>query len=402
MHQPRTNPESGTALIVSMMFSVVALGIIASGTLILQANQRRTDTSFRVNAQANQFARAGITDALSWFRRQTTQPVLGFDPLLDTVASPQILDTDDPDVGIVREFRIADGIWGRYEVWKQWATDPDSARAAYRTQFEAADISLWRSQGSPGNSWRVRSVGYIYRRVDNTVALDASPNVRLGISMLEAEFKRLRLGAPGEAAVNISNGGSIAIGHNGRIDGGTSNPGIYYSGSGSPSNSGQVIGSPTQSYIAPALYDDSPESVFGLSLAELTSVSDDVITDPALFPSPIGNSTIVVAYPTTTLAFDSARPLRGTGVVYVQGNVVVAQGSNSVFNGLLYVEGNLTLREPSVINGTIICTGSMAVQGGSDRATVNYDPEILEQLRRDIGNYRLAGAVRPIGSSALR
>ena len=40
----------------------------------------------------------------------------------------------------------------------------------------------------------------------------------------------------------------------------------------------------------------------------------------------------------------------GTGVVVVNGNVTIAQASNSSFSGLLYVNGNLTLR------GTITVT----------------------------------------------
>lgn len=393
--------ERGTALVLSLIFTIIALGIVASGSLILRANQQRTETTFRVNAQANQFARAGITDALAWFRRQTEQPVMAFDPMLDASTTPPTLETADPDVGIVREFLIGGSIWGRYEVWKEWAGDPDTDRAARREQFEVLDVSLSRGQESAGTSWRIRSTGSIYSRPDESLPLGERPNVLIASRSLETEIKRLRLAPPGQAAISVSDGNSLHVNTNGRIRGGADGAGVYYpQGTGTPTvgpaSQNRVTGTPALSPTLAASYDDSPEAVFGLTLADLASVADDVISDPNAFPSPIPTNSILLG-DFSSITFDSSRPLRGTAIVYIEGNVTLLSGSNSIFNGLLYVDGNLTIRAPSEINGAIVCTGNVNIQGSGDFSTVNYDEGVLNALRQAIGNYRLSGAIRPLG-----
>jgi hypothetical protein len=59
----------------------------------------------------------------------------------------------------------------------------------------------------------------------------------------------------------------------------------------------------------------------------------------------------------------------------------------------LYVDGNLTIRAPSEINGSIVCTGNITIQGVSDYATVNYDEGALSALLDMFGNYRVANAL---------
>src|SRR5690606_18676464 len=149
----------GIAFVLGFFFAIIVAGLVATGTLVLSSTRTRTEVNFRLHGQAAQFARAGLTEALGWFRRQTTQPVTVFAPVLDTTVTPPVLDTMDPDVGIVREFEIAGVIWGRYEVWKAWAGDPDPERLAWRQQVQVEDISAERGIAGAGNVWRVRSVG---------------------------------------------------------------------------------------------------------------------------------------------------------------------------------------------------------------------------------------------------
>jgi hypothetical protein len=397
LRRPDRGAERGTALILSLLFTIIAMGIVFSGSLIMQANQQRTETSFRLNAQATQFARAGITDTLSWFRRQTSQPVTDFEPILDTLSVPPIFDTADPDVGIVREFLIGGSIWGRYEIWKEWGADPEPARLLRRQQQQVVDISASRGQ-PPGNAWRLRATGSIYRRFDDMVPLDQSPNVRLAVRSLETEIKRLRLAPPGQAAVCIRDGGSATVGLNGRVIGGAA-AGISYSDeptmtAPSAATLSRVTGSPRESTLPG--YDDSPEAVFGLPYADLVSIADDLITNPVDFPSPLPTNSVLVVN-TPSITFDASRPLTGTGVVYVQGNVTIDVGSSSVFNGLLYVDGDVVMRAPSEINGALVVTGTLDMSGVGDFATIQYDDGVLSALRVEIGNYRLSGAIRPLG-----
>jgi len=78
--------------------------------------------------------------------------------------------------------------------------------------------------------------------------------------------------------------------------------------------------------------------------------------------------------------------------VVVQGNVTIQPASNSSFSGLLYVNGNLVVREPAELQGTVVVTGSVTIQGASDFATIAFDDGVLNRLRQTIGTYRQASA----------
>ncbi len=105
--------------------------------------------------------------------------------------------------------------------------------------------------------------------------------------------------------------------------------------------------------------------------------------------------TFVVAH--TPMTFTSTLPLKGTGVAVILGNTTIGQGSYSSFSGLLYVQGNLTLRGPCEIQGAVVVTGSVTVQGNLDYVTIQYDDEILQHLRQELGTYRLSSAMsRPL------
>jgi hypothetical protein len=385
--------ERGVAMIVALFFTIVVLGLTMTGSLLLRSHQEHTEISFVANSQAVRLATSGLTETVGWLRKQTAQPVTSFQPVLDTAAVPPILDTIDPAIGIVREFRISGAVWGRYEVWKDWPADPDPTRLAFRNLMRIEDISQARQMPAAGSVWRLRSIGYVFRRVDASAAFDELPNHVLSQQVIEVEARRLALMLPGEAALNVDTGSTTAINVNGRVVGGTGGGIFYPSGTGAPS---YVAGSVTGGIAAatpPENYNGSYEAVFGLPLPDLRTIASLVITDPADFPSPIpAYSLIIVEAP--SIAFDLSRPLKGTGVVVVVGNVTVLPGSNSNFSGLLYVDGNLTVRAPAEIQGSVVCTGSVTVQGSPDYATITYDDGILNALRHELGNYRQSGAYR--------
>ncbi len=385
--------ERGVALVMAILFSILVVGITVTGSLLLRAHQQKTKVSFVAHGQAVQFAKSGLTEALGWLRKQTAQPVTAFEPLLDSAATPPILDTIAPEIGIVREFEITNSIWGRYEVWKEWDADPVSTRLTWRQQMESEDISDLRGNLSPGSIWRLRSVGYVFRLVDNTVPFDQPPNQIIGREIAEVETRRLALQPPGQAALCSRSGGGVAVQTRGRILGGSVAAGIYYlNGTGSPSVSGTgatVSGTPGQS---PATtYDDSFESVFGVSQSELAAMADYYVTTAVDFPSPVPVDTLVLC--STGMTFTAAKPLKGTGVVAIVGNTTINVGSYSAFSGLLYVQGNLTIHEPSEIQGAVVVTGSVTVVGASDYATITYDDAILNHLRQELGTYRLSSAL---------
>jgi hypothetical protein len=177
------------------------------------------------------------------------------------------------------------------------------------------------------------------------------------------------------------------------IDGGLG-AGIYTTaGSGTVTqlNSPRITGAPGISESAD--YDDSVEAVFGVSKADLRVVADSVVTAASTFPYPVAQSQLYYV-DVPLLTFTSARPLTGSAVVCVDGDVEFAVGSKSFFSGLLYVDGDLTIREPCEINGTLIVTGSVNIEGASDWVNISFDDGSLNRLRTDIGQYRLSAAIR--------
>ncbi len=384
-------PEAGVALVLGILFTVIAAGIVVSGTLSLRAHRVKTETNFRQFGQAAQFARAGLIEALGWFRKQTSQPVVTFQPLLDTTATPPVLDTQDPDIGIVREFQISGTIWGRYEVWKEWDADPVPARLAWRRQVQCTDISTERSASGAGNVWLVRSVAYVFMRNDTSRNYNEQPNRVLGSATLETELRRLTLVPPGMAALCVGNGGGSSIRDRVNIQG-VGGAAVYYrSSSGAPTTNGTVVA--VGGVSGGTIYDDSVTSVFGVTEDELRSLADDRITNQTDFPRPVPARTLCfVEVP--TLALTNTRRLEGNALVYVRGNVDFQVGNQSYFTGLLYVNGNVTMRESLEFNGTLVCTGTVTIQGQSDWINITYDDGALNGLRTEIGQYRLAGAIR--------
>jgi hypothetical protein len=398
-HPEDRSGERGVALILAILFTIIVVGITTTGALVLRSHQVKTETNFISHGQSMQFSRSGLIEALGWMRKQTSQPILDFEPRLLTMTSPPVLDTIDPEIGIVREFQITNSIWGRYEVWKEWNADPDEKRLAWRQQMQTTDVSSMRGNLSAGSVWRVRSLGYVFRRVDEDVPFNQPPNQILGQDMTEVEARRLALQPPGQAALCARNGGSVQVLTRGRIVGGTLGAGIYYLiGGGTPTISGtgsSVGGTPSQS--AASTYQDNFEAVFGVGQSELTAMADYVVGNANDFPSPVPMNTVVLS--TVGMTFTAARPLSGTGVVAIVGNTTVGQGSYSSFSGLLYVQGNLVVREPCEIQGAVVVTGSVRVEGASDFVTLTYDDAILSSLRQAIGTYRLSSAVsRPMAT----
>ena len=387
--------ERGIALVFALFFAIIALGVTIAGTLYVRANRDRLQTAFASHGQAVEFARSGLVEALGWFRKQTAQPVTAFQPQFDETARPPVLDTTEPDVGIVREFEISGSLWGRYEVWKDWPADPDPERLAFRNTVRCQDISDERGHLSPGSVWRLRSIGYVFRRNDQALPYNAPPNRVIAKEVVETEIRRLALQPPGQAALCVRTGSSCRVLTHGRVLGGALGAGIYRAfGSGPPTVSGtgsQVTGVPPNAEAAINTYADDFVSVFGVTLAELRSMADSVVTDANDFPSPVPKETLLVA--DVPVAFTTQRPLAGTGIVVVNGDVTINPASYSSFSGLLYVNGSLLLREPAELQGAIVVTGAVTVQGASDYATITFDDGIVSRLRQSLGTYRQASAV---------
>lgn len=386
--QPRNASQTGLALIAVIWLVIVIVGLVAAGTITLRSHRSQMRIDFAQNSQAVLIARSGLTEGRDWLRRQTAQPVTTFAPLFAPLASPPILDTIDPEIGIVREFKISGDTWARYEVWKQWDADPDPIRLMLRQLLQCEDISAARNATGVGVVWRLRCMGYIFRRLDAGVAYDQQPNHVVAKELLEVEVQRLLLQTPGQAALNTGTGSGCQVGSNGRVEGGATAAGVYYpSGTGTPGGSGSITGTP--STAGGPVYDDGYEAVFSLPLSQLKGMASMVLSNMVDFPDPVPDGSILVVE-SPSMTFDSSTPLRGNGLVILVGDVTIAAGSNSSFSGFVYVDGDLTMNSPSELRGAVIVTGDVVLQGVSDFATITYDEDVVNVLRASFGNYGIA------------
>jgi hypothetical protein len=114
-------------------------------------------------------------------------------------------------------------------------------------------------------------------------------------------------------------------------------------------------------------------------------------TSEAALPDPIPDYSLI--YIDGNATFGSARPLNTTSIIFCTGNVTIATNSNSFFNGLLYVQGTYTQNAPSAINGCIVGNSNMTFSGVGDYSEVNYDPDVLGDLVRRMGQYRFSKGI---------
>lgn len=400
--------ERGVAMIWALFASVVIAGIIFTGTDSFLAVGKMGQAEFSADGQSRAVAEAGLVDALAWFRRQTTQPVSTFAPARNLSLYPPLNETDDTALGLVRDYEIMPSLWGRYEVLKPVAAEPftDSNADGVYTYGEAftdtngngrrdparnlQDVSIDRGFAGTGTVWRLESRGTIYRRPDASQPLGVGPNARIASTVVASEIRRMVIVPPAQAALCVRLASNVLIGYRSRIGGGTKGGLITKSSTGTSNTTGaEITGSPAKGSIT--TYLDDVGTVFGASLDELKAMADGSYAVAANFPKRIGDYTLNVV--TGPITFDATRPLRGTGVVIVDGNATFNAGSNGFFNGVLYVKGNVVMRAPIYVRGTVIVTGSVDIAGtGGDYTELLYDGGMITSVLTMLGQYRFSTA----------
>ena len=407
---PGGRAERGLMLIwVSLVFVTVA-GFVLATMERQKALEESASFESAAPAHARDVAEAGIVDALAWFRRQADQPVAAFAPRRDLTVDPPVNETDDPDLGLVRSYEVAPSLWARYEVAigqpAEAFTDDDGdgyhdagepfADANGNGRRDEArgvlDVTAERGASGVGVVWRLESRGTLFRRVDPTQALGAGPNLRVAEALLATEIRRMAIHPPASAAICVARADGVTIGARARIGGSPGAALAYAQSTGTVTLLGgaQLTGSPT-SVGSPDL-DTSIESVFGTDLGGLRAASDLALGDGASVPSPLPTRALVVIEGDVT--FDDDRPLRGTAIVAITGDCTIQSGSNSFFSGLLWVGGDLVVRAPALLTGTVVVEGTLDVRGlGGDHVEIEQDDEIVHGLFQTLGQYRFTKAI---------
>jgi hypothetical protein len=434
MHTPLSSPaprgttrarQHGVVLIWTAASLMLVAGIVLASVDRMRAVDRLADVEFNAQGQARQIALAGLTDAKAWLRRCTAQPVTSFTPQRDPAAPPPpyllpagasgttpadptiVNETEQPEVGLVRTFEIAPGLWGRYSVIRGSGPEPfedangngrhDPGEAFTDSNGDGhwtggvwtRDVTTERGLSGAGGVWLLIARGQVFRRADVQKDLGEGRNRQLAEAVMATEVRRLTLAVPAEAALISTEGRHVQSTGRVQIRGDTVV--AYPIGTGSP-----VLGSTERTGInAPLAATDfhvGIEDVFGVTLAELQSMADISTSDPVGgLPDTLPRSSLVVI--TGDVTFDHDRPLRGSGIVVVKGNVTLEAGSNSFFEGFLYVDGDLYARSPCYLRGSILVTGTTDFRGtGGDYCEIEHDPDILGSLLGQMGQYRQSKA----------
>ncbi len=359
-------------LFVVMSFSVVALKSVQSDLTFF----REVENPYYL--QVKSMARSGLIETLNWFRRQPTQPVLAF--------NPGTRDSQDPSQGIVYEIEVQPGLFLGYKVLRG----------------EVVDISSERGL-QPGTMWRITSHGYLRGRLGRRTFNKERT--------LTAEIIRITLAPPIQAAIIAPYGRRVRLDGKVRVIGNNSAGAGVARGGGRPRviNGAVLRGTPNVQFIrdpsrelSPIEYYDSIvniDSIFGVSEDVVKSVSDIVTDDVNDIPQDFEN---LLIYFQGNLQFNT-KPLRGTGVLIVTGNLMINNNQYNYFSGLIYVKGSINITGNVLINGTIIKerkrtgwgTNDVYLHSTKDFVEVSYDRNILNAIRLRMGNYRFCSAPLP-------
>ena len=363
--------ERGSAGILAMFISTTLFLLVMSGLTMIHLSKQVIQTQLTYHGQAVNSAQAGLVDAQSWFRRQTVQPVTTFDPQLDLLASPPVIDTDDPTVGIVREYEISDlgNVWGRYEVRKT----------------EVRDASAERGKPGNGTIWAVESVGIVYARKDITKSYDQSPNRQLAKIVARTEVQRLNLVLPGNSAICSQRGDAVTTETKTRLIAGSDIGVLHPSGTGTPTLDGSVGAGIDDGTASPYL--DSIQDVFGVGQRELIGMADLVAYDMGDVPAELPAMGLTIIRNDAT--FNAAQPLLGTGLLVVLGDLTIESNSFSNFNGLIFVTGDYEQNSPSQVSGAIVGHGDIDIKGAGDFSEVTFDDTLLTHIQKEMGQYRV-------------
>ncbi len=370
--------QNGNALVWALLFVVISSGMVVSHTIFMTAERREVDVRHRQRALTHTFAQSGLRDATAWFRAQDTQPVELFQPLLDLTATPPVIDTVDPEVGLVREFEISGSLWGRYEVRKD-------------TTF---DISLQRGEIQPGRVWDLGSRAYLYRRKDPAKAFDEAPNRVVATTALRSEIRGVPLRIPTDAALIVDDVGDVTLADGSIVDG-KNVPAIAYPDTGDiaavPVGTGEARGTPPLAPV-PGL-DLSPESVLSMDLDSFRSLADIILEPGGEIPAYIPDNSVVYVDGDLTVTADQR--LAGRMLLVINGNLTTTDGSYSALEGLTYVLGNVGVRGRFHLGGTLISPGTVTFGGGGEPVSVGYDNTQLTALKTAVSAYRMSRSVRP-------
>lgn len=409
----RRETQQGISLMLTIMMSVFLLIIITVGSSYLSASERSNVKRFTKQGQADNIARAGLQEAVNWFKTQDIQPVRqgGVTPAYDCEdqafhpkynSDPLERETIDESYGLVKDIQIDRSIWGRYRVKRQVPCSPaaQDPHAVHDFTVERGKNEDASATSGEGVVWYIESEGIVYRRTNYTKDADGvfttgptgpeGENPILDRSRAAIEINRMAILVDRAAATTLSSSNNSSR-FNSRCQVlGDSNAlsGInYYGGSPSlPDGNGAISvlsgGPKTYNNPNPKL---TPERVFSVSKAELKSLSDSIYESVVEMPDKIPMS---IVYMQGNFTFNYDKPFVGSGIAFVDGNLNLQDGSNSLYSGVLYVTGRLTVGVNNTLSGAVIANEIRCEPGSGGTSSISYTHNYINDIRQILGTYR--------------
>ena len=369
--------ERGGVLIWALLIVVLTSTMIISHTTFLSATRRDKETTHNRDTLAKTLARSGMTDVIGWFRRQAKQPVTAFAPELDPDGIPPAFDTIEPELGLVREFKVHGNLWGRYE-------------ARYE---DIADVSNERGELPSGSCWDVGVRSYLFRKIDDSKPFNEAPNRMVTSLKLASEIRTVRVQLPAPAAVAVDDTSALVLGANTKIDGGSLGAAIASSSSsvGLPTFDVASVVTGTPAQLSSSVYDAEAETVFGMRLDELRSYADHVIIP--------GKTDVPKDADGNALYKDGIYYIKGdvaswAGVV-IDNALVIYDGNYTKFgtkqttgSGVVYIKGNATIDQPYTLDGALIGRQQLKLGPSGKAVIIRYSSAAIDKLRALINSYR--------------
>jgi hypothetical protein len=391
---------------MTAIFMVVAAALITAAGRIISDSAKQSKQQEVTLAEAENVARAGLVDAINWFRRtknvQAGVPInLALYSYNDDAFAPTlnatVRDTLDPSIGIVNQYAVDDfrKLYARYEVRKQKPSPPPvDPLAVHDVTGERMMDNL--HQDGHGLIWHLESLGYIFKQMDPTLAYNQYPNKVLATCRMSTEVRKMAIILPCNAAAMAVTMSSINAKKYGKINGNGNFcvgavTGSAPTTSGSPA--GQFVGPVNGTSIGAVTITE--EYVFGLknpqdikNLADYTGTQANPVTFQGSWKLAYYEGS--VTYDPTN-ANPALRSLNSQGVLYVNGNLTLMDGCNSLYDGLIYVNGAVTIGISNHILGCVIAKNGVVVGtsgGAGDNADINFDQTRINNAINLVAGYR--------------
>lgn len=379
--------QKGSVLLL-VIFIASLMAFIPIGAELLKNSRRKVKMQANSGEQALNVARAGLTDAVAWFRRQATQPVRDV-TVPDNAFFPRQAsdDTDNESIGLVKEYPLGEfnNLYARYEVVRQ--TTNTATNSHYVHDITALRVSS--GTAGQGLAWYIESVGYVYQRKSAAAAYNVAPNVIVGRARVATEIRRVSVTPPVASAVVANERQDGTVNTSCGINGGAAYGAVYYTSSGS-TNLWQ-----TGTLTLPSAIDlaagygtaMSQATIFGVSDYELRMMADYNVTNTSQLPA-TGYPSMALVYINGNATFNDTRPLRGGGILFVKGTLTIENTSNTLFSGVIYATDDITIDGPALISGIVFAEDKITLNQGSDTSFIQYDSDIVASIQQDVGQYR--------------